>query len=174
MIRFVDVTGILNPQIITISWFCVCCKIMELTSTNPPRRAVFRAYFERHFELNRRHYEYTEPAVATLLSVYSTLICAAVSIWNLLGYIANILERNLYEEIVWHFFSPFLKQWADCLLVGKRRYQNPRGRLITSTDEQTKVDGTSLVKVKATRFARRIYWWNTPSQGGRRLGSKTR
>lgn len=141
--------------------------MMQLISIYPPLRAV---NFEPIFK-HRRHYECTRPAVATPLSGHGILTCAKVSICNLLGCIADFL----CEGIVWHFSSSFfLKQWADYLLVGRRRYQNPRGRLTTSTDELTKVDGTGPVKEKATRFAPHIYWWNTPSQEGRRLGSKTR
>ena len=61
-------------------------QMMQLTSIYPPLRAV---NFEPIFK-HRRHYECRRPAVATPLSGHGILACAKVSIWNLLGYIANI------------------------------------------------------------------------------------
>lgn len=171
MIRFLDVTGILNPQYspeTTLSLHQFNTNLLKLTREV---KTLLHASWSRTNWQNRRHYELSEPAcriqrslklrIARLLSSYS--------------YMAFSHEVYAYdserrgEELL---FRDILK-WVDYQLDGKKGRPSPPEKLTTFTEKRIRVSGRSQ-QSQVSELELLTFLSNITSRGGLPLGSKIR
>lgn len=170
MIRFLDVTGILNPQdppAATLSLHHFNTNLREV-------KTLLRASRSRQNWQDRRHYDLSEPAwiqrslklgIARLLSSY--------------GYMAFSHEIYTYDSEseakrnVENFCFETSLKWVDYLMDGKKGHLSPPERLTTFTEKRIRVSGRSQQSL-VSELELLTCLSNITSRGGLPLGSKIR
>ena len=171
MIRFLDVTGILNPQKSTATTLSLHQFNTNLRKLTRKVKTLLHASRSRTNWQNRRHYELSEPACR----IQRSLKLRIARLLSSYGYMAFSHEVYTYgsERCEEELLFRYILRWVEYQLDGRKGRPSPPERLTTLTEKRVRVSGRSQ-QSQVSELELLTFLSNITSRGGLPLGSKIR